>query len=263
MKRSTLKILYFNHCFGTNAQQLLPFLTCHYWHFKGDHKKVRRISNIETTISLVQNNNPDIVVLSEISGSVQRKSMINRLQEIGFSSCHYGQGHEIKENTKEFVEIIIASKSHHIPLHIERVSVPPKRAFGGGMVAIAIPSLDCAISAVHLARLSREATKRAFRKQLDVLRDFVRHNKTSKRLLLLGDFNCPLEKLPSWIHALSRYSPDETTCSTTNAVKWLYHKNIDHILGRGFRLVSNGTIVGNSDHKAVYAVLTTEEEQNS
>ena len=45
------------------------------------------------------------------------------------------------------------------------------------------------------------------------------------------------------------------TCSFTPVLKWFCHKDMDHIMVKGFKKIGTGTFQGFSDHKLLYADL--------
>jgi endonuclease/exonuclease/phosphatase family metal-dependent hydrolase len=245
---TSVKLLYYNQVYGTDGNSLIPFLRTHLYHMLGQPEKVRERSNISDTVRLVRANDPDIFVLSEVLGETQREEFIQEMPEYHFYS---GQGHGWN-GSSQYVEILLGTRLEAQPLNLPRVEVPNKMGNGGGIVGVYLPTLDTYVLGLQLALQDR---KEIVDQQMDIVKNY-----SDKKVILLGDFNQEYSELIKhypWMKEVERLSPDVSTCSETNFVKWFYHRSLDYILGRGVNLQDKGTFSGRSDHKGVWVEITT------
>jgi exonuclease III len=248
VKIKSFKLLYYNHCYGTGAIKFWHFFLCHFWHFLGFLEKVRIMSDIEPTVRLIRKHNPDVAVVSEVLGSVQRKELIESFKALGYQYFSIGQGHGWK-GSNEKVEILLISKFCIEECKTPQYSVPDRAGYGGGMGSVYIPEMEASLLFVHLP----QSDKKAFADQLSIIQNIVDKNKEG--LVIAGDFNITRDRLPVSLQKLTPLSLAEPTCSATSFISWWYHKNIDHLLGRGFVLGKSETVEWDSDHRALISTI--------
>lgn len=250
-----MKVLYYNHCYGFQARRFLTLARTHFWHFLGRIERKRSASSIESTLELIQKEDPDLLILSEVFGETQRLELKAALQLQGYDYFSVGQGHRFGAKSKEHVELLLASKMPIEKIQSEPIDAPPVWGQGGGILCVRIPDIDCTVIAVHLAH-NVQRSQASLQKQMKTIEQCMNDpSSQSKRVLLLGDMNVDKEYLPSLFHQFDHYSVDLPTCSATPIARWFCNYCLDHILGRGFTVQDKIIIEGASDHRAIASVL--------
>lgn len=256
-KPKKISFFYYNQCFAADAKTFSGFFHCHFWHWLGNSAKIHEKADVKRTINLIRKVNPDILAISEILGETQRKELLPDLKNLGYKSIHTNPGHRLGKNSKEYLEIMIATKDKSVMINIPNHFGEAKLGHGGGMICSYLPDQDSYILVVHLAH-PIPRTQKIFDKQIKVIEDLIAKKfSKSKKFIIAGDFNSSFGNLSKKITSLEKYSPDEPTCSTTNGIKLIYNKCIDHILGRGFQATKKELIEGHSDHRGVFIDLCT------
>ncbi|HBB03264.1 MAG: hypothetical protein US89_C0006G0073 [Candidatus Peregrinibacteria bacterium GW2011_GWF2_38_29] len=249
-----LSVLVFNTCYSTNAKNLVGFLRTHADHYLNRHDKIEKYADLDRTLDVVKNKQPEILLLMEVLGGTQTDYLADKLRKNGYKSVHVGKGHGYG-NAGKNVQLILATKQENETQDNIEFDVPKRPGNGGGMVSTVIKPLDCLVIGVHWPRKGLDTAKR---KYLEVLKKIIRKNKC-KRVILMGDLNMTPEKwrknYSDLLPGFSLLSADSPTCSATFLFRNFYSKCLDLIYGKGFTTNKKEIIETYSDHKAVYVEL--------
>ena len=245
---SEITIATYNQMYACDGISLFNWLRTHYHHIRKNHQKVAELSDINRTIETIKKINPDILGLSEILGSTQRREIISALRnELQYVDFHSGKGHRLGNG--EYVETLLATKRPSTSITTRHFNAPPEMGYGGGIVQAKVD--DIHVIQVHLP-FPQGKTKSTFDDQLKYISEIAQDvHSRGEKCIVMGDFNLPYRALGG-LSNLSELSPDKPTCPMTNRISF-FQQNVDHILGSGFELSDNGIITGKSDHAMVWA----------
>jgi hypothetical protein len=254
----TTSVMYYNAMYGIDGSNLPAFLKSHYYHFVGRHPEMDPMCDVTRILDVVDSTRADVLALSELFGRDQRKEVIGGLGEMGYRDFSVGRGHGFKGKPGDNVEMLLATRGDSSQIEVPEIQAPSKMGHGGGITCSHIESLNCDVIATQMAFPGNRET---FDAQVDAIVGLLKRGveDTSRRVILLGDFNVTPEEVqsqfPELIEGLDLLSPNEVTCSTVPLIRRLFGKCLDHVYGRGFNVLDARTIKGASDHKAVFVEL--------
>ncbi|MBL4694406.1 endonuclease/exonuclease/phosphatase family protein [Candidatus Gracilibacteria bacterium] len=257
-KPDSLKIGYYNTVYCTEAQSLSGWARTHWHHIRGKHQELPPIADTERAMEFVNSEDFDLIVLSEILGEKQRSELQAKLSQRSYSHTQVGHGHGLTGLPGQDVEMLLASKHRLEAIELPQIETPAAMGHGGGLIYSHLPDFNCDVVAAHLA-LPKNA--KSFEAQVTALVETMakRIGKECERVILIGDFNVTPEQLqaisPELIEGLELLSPNVPTCNTVKFLSLFYSKCIDHIWGRGFRVLNSNTYLGQSDHKGIIVEL--------
>ncbi len=252
-----MRLATYNHLGGCEGKSLGGFLKVHALHGLGQYEQFEKYVDLPTTMETIRQANVDVLGISEVIGKRQRLVLQELLGSMGYVDFHVGQGHGLKGHS-EYVETLLATKMPSTSVYNPAFQVPALLGFGGGAVGAYIDALNLYVIQVHLPLPGNKTRAELDRQMRDILIEIGRLQETEKdpRIVLMGDFNMTFPDLVKDFPELARFeklSTDEPTCSMTNIIRFVYHENIDHILGIGLQGRASGVIEGASDHALVWA----------
>lgn len=251
-----MRVASYNHMFGCDGRSLSETAYIHGCHKMRKYGPVERRSSVNNTMDTVMKADPDVVGICEVLGEGQRQQLIGALREEGFKSFHVGKGHGLTL-AYGFVETLLASRVSSLSVYEPDIEVSDELGNGGGIVGVHLPDYGLYVIQLHLPHSSGDKG-RIFSKQMrSVLNEVDKLKRMEKdaKILVMGDFNCEYEKMVGLypeLAVLDRLSSDVSTCTMTNFLRWIYKKDLDHILGFGVEGRNSGVIEGMSDHKLVW-----------
>lgn len=251
-----MRIAIYNQMFGCDGRSLSGFLSTHYLHRAKKYHQLEKKVNLNRTLKTIQKAKADIVGIMEVLGEKQRKLLIRELREQGYKSFYVGYGHGLNQDYGN-VETLLATCFDDEQIFQPKFSVPANLGFGGGIVAVYIPSKDLYVIQLHLP-LCRGRTKKFFTAQFENLLieiEKIRVMKLNPKIVVMGDFNCCTKDLLKFFPQFSRFkdlSAGLSTCSVNNFLRWFYCKDLDHIFGLNFKAKAKGMIEDFSDHALVW-----------
>jgi endonuclease/exonuclease/phosphatase family metal-dependent hydrolase len=243
-----MRIAVYNQMFGLNGKSFFGNLYGHYLvHYQSNPEKVLEKANLNNTIREVRNSKADIIGICELYEG-QEKEIMRKLRKLGYRFFFFGKGHKFKYNSRHVVEVI-ASKIKGKQLKFNEWPVENHLGGGGGFVVCKFPKIKTNIFLVHLGFPTKKYYFEQIKHAQDILKDLKGKN------ILMGDFNEEYYKIRVHFSNLDLITNNIKTCSFTPILKWFCHKDMDHIMVKGFKKIKTGTFQGFSDHKLLYADL--------
>jgi len=240
-----MRVAIYNQMFGICGTNLLSNVIGHWAvHFQKNPEKAYNKANLSETIKTIKEAKADVLGICEVLEG-QEEKLKRELKKVGYKYCFFGEGHKTKYSNL-YVKVAIASK---IPCQMIRGNGFPiknEMGGGGGYIHCNFPKLKTEIFCVHLANPKKQ---KLFQKQIQFLRSNI--NKSKNRIVLMGDFNLPFEKIKKNFTNLKLLSNKIRTCSTTPFFRIFKFQDLDHILVKGFRVIKSEAFCGNSDHKLI------------
>lgn len=251
-----MRVASYNHMFGCDGRSLLETAYVHGWHELRRYGPVEKRASINNTMDTIMQIDPEVVGICEVLGERQRWLLMGALGEEGFSGFHEGKGHGLNP-AYGFVETLLASRAPSESIYKPEFNVPDELGNGGGIVEMHLPDYGLYVIQVHLPHFRGKKLEYFHMQISDILKkvEEIQKSGSSPKIIVMGDFNCEYEKLVGLYPALAmfdRLSADVSTCSMTNFLRWMYRKDLDHVLGLGVNAKDSGVIEGMSDHKLVW-----------
>jgi len=241
-----MRVAVYNQMFGMNGKNILSYLYAHYLvHFQSNINKIRKATQIDSTISIIRESKSDIVGVCEVLEG-QEKELREKLKKEGYTYIYFGDGHKTRFN-KLRIKVALVSKIKCNNLSMTKFPVINELGGGGGVVCCYFPSQKLHVLVVHFALTQK---KDLMNEQLIFINNYLR--KLKGRLILMGDFNKTHSKVKEYFKDLVLLSAGIKSCrimSTFNC------RDLDHIFSRSFKLKANGFLEGKSDHRLVYVDL--------
>ncbi len=244
-----MRVALYNQMFGICGTKLLPNILGHWAvHFQKNPQKAYKKANLDETIKAIIKSNADIAGICEALEG-QEEELKAKLAKAGYNHCFFGEGHKTKYS-RLLVKTAIASK---IPCRVvsdNGFPVKNEMGGGGGYVHCRLPRLKTEVFCAHLANPKK---RELYEKQIRFLQKNISRQKN--RIILMGDFNLPFEKIKDKFAGLELASNKIKTCSMTPFFRIFRFQDLDHILTKGFRCTKQEAISGYSDHMMVVAEL--------
>ena len=247
-----MKVALYNQMFGICGTNLLSNALGHLAvHFQTNPQKAYRRANLSKTIQTINESKSDIVGICEVLEG-QEEELRDGLEKIGYKYCFFGEGHKTKHSDLH-VQVAIASKIPCEVVQEDGFPIKNKMGGGGGYLRCKLIESKTELFCVHL---SFPKKRKLYQKQIKFLSENV--NKSKNKIILLGDFNLPFEKIKDRFPNMKLLSDKIKTCSITPVLRLLKFKDLDHILVKGFDGINPEAISGNSDHKLIVVELVSD-----
>ena len=211
---------------------------------------LQRHEDLDATIRLVSEANPDILILNEVVPEIHRSRLDGALKEMGFATITYGLGDKYPD---AHVSTLVATKEKTdvLPAKMPQLPYP---GCGGGIAGLRFKSRVSIIGA-HLALGGGDL----WHQQLAAIAALVRDEEAlGNRVVFAGDCNETEKLMTPSFSKLGLVSVDEhksPTCPTS--LPRIFQKSIDHIyISNTWRIKDFRTIPFGSDHSALYTEIS-------
>lgn len=244
-----MRVVLYNQMFGLNGKSFLTNIIGHWAvHYQADPKKIWMRVNISNTINTLLQSNADIFGIVEVLEG-QEEEIKEKLKKKGYNYFYLGKGHKTKYS-KLYVQELIASKIKGKQQNIGVWPMEDRLGGGGGIAHVCFSKQKYHLILAHLGLPSRKY----YWKQISFLRDYLKE--IEGKVIILGDFNLPYQKLKNYFLDYELVSEEMKTCSNTPIMRWFYYKDVDHIFVKGLNKIDIGSLDGYSDHKLIWADLS-------
>ncbi len=187
MERGSAKILTYNTCYGLKANTVLDAYnaTWRVVHTRKDPEEIAAKSDFSEVYEMVQEEDPNIVVLNEIFDDLQTGPVSEELKRLGFENILVGHsGHHTKPL---LVSTVVATR-----LSCEEIVLDSHFTFpegvpgtGGGAVGAYFEDLDLFLMGFHIAYT--QGTLLSQLEEVDAFYEGIRGR--YRNIIFTGDFN--------------------------------------------------------------------------
>jgi len=234
--------------FGLNGKSFFSNIMGHWAvHYQGNPEKIWKRANISNTINTILEPGADILGIIEVLEG-QEEEVKRQLRDNGYNYFYLGRGHKTKYS-KLCVQELIVSKIKGKQEDTGNWPMENRLGGGGGFAHVYFPVQKFHLILAHFGLPSRKY----YLEQMNFLSDYLK--KIEGRTVVLGDFNLEYEKIKKYLLNYRLVSGKIKTCSNTPVMKWVYNKDVDHILVKGFKAEKTGILKGYSDHLLLWADL--------
>ena len=232
--------------FGLNGRSFLSNIAGHWAvHYQGDVEKVWKRVDLKETLKTVKRSRADVIGICEVLEG-EEKELKRGLKILGYNYIYFAKGHKTKFSNLG-VKVCLASKIKCRHVHVENLPLSNKFGGGGGAINCYFPSKRMNVIFVHLACRPELRDKQ--------IKKLEGHFEKASKIVFIGDFNTDYDNIYHHFLDFNLVTGRVKTCSMTPIVSWFLWKDLDHILEKGFKKKSVGSLEGRSDHKLLWVDL--------
>ncbi|MEG3640621.1 endonuclease/exonuclease/phosphatase family protein [Magnetococcus sp. PR-3] len=199
----------------------------------------------------------DVVGLCEVLRS-QQPLYIEALRSMGFQTIHTALGHKAK-GIKDHLSVVFATREPTESIAIPH-PFPWAKKIGGGGGAVMARGLESGITYLYVHLCTTEKLS-LYQQHLQVLAQNLKSIPSNQPIVLLGDFNMPLNKLQITAPILAQFTDCINRPTSPTFLPWWDRRSVDHILARGHHPKQpQGHVMAktfNSDHAAISTTVIT------
>jgi endonuclease/exonuclease/phosphatase family metal-dependent hydrolase len=214
--------------------------------------------NLEPTIDLIRQSQPDVLVLNEAIYELYREELEATLGRLGFRTMAWGVSTHYPGTR---IATLVASREQGEPIQC-KMPQRPSMGGGAGMAGIRLPASELAVFGVHLTYRSPGL----FKQQLRYIAKIASSERRNGRdLVLAGDWNEPEAAIVSnpdfaSLDLMSGVVHEDSTCPTF--LPSHFQKALDHIfIPRHWQRGPSKTLPFGSDHLALIVEVGREAHQ--